>query len=468
MAGIDAPSVSAPRTDRAGAVPPPIVSDLHAGFLRSVLHVVYDAAWLVAALVGSPWLAWKAATAPGFVKMLRERFGGGLADASFAAGGERRSRRVLVHGVSVGEIKTAVPLVESLRARHPDLEFVVSTTTDTGLEVARRFLPDCRVVRFPFDLSRPVRRFLDRVDPACVILVELEIWPNFLRESNRRGVPVAVVNGRIMGQSYDRYKVFRRFMPQFDRISLFCAQGEDYAERFRDLCAAPERVMITGNIKADGLRIGPVDPGEELRELLGGGAGQPVVVAGSTHDPEERFVVEAWRSSFGAARLIVVPRHPPRCPEIRRELAAAGTAVQLLSELRRGERPDPARPVLVDTIGELEGVYGLADLVFVGGSLIPHGGQNMLEPAAQGKPVLFGPHVENFVQEVRLLSDAGACRRVAGPEELGPAVASLLVDEEARGRMSAAGLRAVEAQKGATALTVAALEERCLSALSEA
>jgi 3-deoxy-D-manno-octulosonic-acid transferase len=423
------------------------------------LHFGYDLAWIAAAVAGVPWLAWRSLRDRAFYRMVKERMGVGLPTLRGPA------PRILVHGVSVGEVKVALPLVRELARQHPDYEVVVSTTTNSGLEVARKLLEGTTVVRFPADLSPFVRLFLRRIRPACVILIELEIWPNFLREANRAGIPVAVVNGRITENSYSQYLLFKRTLPQFNRISLFCVQLPAYAERFLALHVDPERVLLTGNIKADGLKVGPVEPGEEIRRLVGGRPGQAVVVAGSTHHPEERWVVDAWRTGTPEARLVLVPRHPDRCREIARSLAAEGAAPQLLSDLRAGAEPsDPDRPVLVDTIGELERIYGLADLVFVGGTLIEHGGQNVLEPAAQGRPVLFGPSVANFVQEAALLLDFGAGRQVPARGALARVLAELAQDAEARARMSRAGLEAVDTQRGAAVKTVRALGERCLAA----
>jgi 3-deoxy-D-manno-octulosonic-acid transferase len=438
--------------------PAPIRHDPNPGALRSALHFGYDVAWVVAAIAGLPWLAWRSLRDRAFFRMVKERTCLGVPRLTGSA------PRILVHGVSVGEVKVAVPLVRELAQRHPNYEVVVSSTTNSGIEVARKVLDGVRVVRFPADLSPLVRLFLRRIRPACVILIELEIWPNFLREANRSGIPVAVVNGRITESSYAQYLLFKRTLPQFNRISLFCVQGGAYADRFRALHVDQRRVILTGNIKADGLKIGPVDPGEELRRLLGGRPGQTVLVAGSTHHPEERWVVEAWRKGTPGARLILVPRHPDRCREVARALAAEGSPAQLLTDLRAGlEAPDPDRPVLVDTIGELERIYGLADVVFVGGTLVDHGGQNMLEPAAQGRSVVFGPSVANFAQEAALLIESGACRQVSDRHGLPDALAELARGGELRERMSRAGLEAVATQRGAAEATVRALSERCLA-----
>jgi len=437
--------------------PAPILSDPNPGVLRGLLHGFYDFLWLFVIVVASPWWAWRCLRDEGFRTMVRQRLG--WTAPRLARSGRPR---VLVHGVSVGEVKSAAALVRMIRERDPETDVVISTTTDTGLEVARKLYPELTVVRFPLDLGFCVGRFLARIAPSVVVLVELEIWPNFLRACNRKGLPIAVVNGRIRSESYSSYRVFR-FLPQFNRISLFCVQQDEYAKRFLELSGDPGRVLVTGNLKIDGLDVGQRDPGEELVQLLGGRPDQPVLVGGSTHEPEERLLIDAWREATPEARLILVPRHPPRAPALVEGLDAAGIRVQRLTRLRAGaEEPDATRPVVVDTVGELERIYGLADLVFVGGSLIPHGGQNMLEPAAAGCPVLYGPSVENFVQEASLLEQAGASRRLADAAELPSALRECLDDAEGRERMGRAGLEAVKAQGGATELTFQALAGRCL------
>jgi 3-deoxy-D-manno-octulosonic-acid transferase len=442
-----------PLGPRARPYPPAIRGDPAPGLSRALLHGLYDLAWLAFAVLGSAWLLWKSARQAGFGRMVRERLGAGL-----AAVPPRTRPRILVHGVSVGEVKAARSLVAALEEAHPELEVVLSCTTNTGLEMAQKLYPAHRAVRFPADLSWVVRRFLRALDPALVILVELEVWPNFLRECNREGRPVAVVNGRIARESHRRYLVFRRLLPEFNRISLFCVQSAEYARRFGMLGIDPARVCVTGNVKFDGLRTGPAEASEVLARFVQPEPGRHVIVAGSTHHPEEELVVRAARRAAPDARLVLVPRHPTRCAEIVEALRAAGFPTQRLTELRAGMPLDARVPLVVDTIGELERVYALADLVFVGGSLVPHGGQNMLEPAAQGKAVLFGPHVDNFDQEAALLLAAGACRRVADAAELERELARLAADADERARMGRAGIEAVVAQRGATRLTLAALE----------
>lgn len=437
------------------ALPQPVRGDQHGGLFRALLHGLYDAAWLLGLVLGSPWLAVRCLKGAGFRRMVVER----LRPPAISPPRPGDRPRVLVHGVSVGEIKAALALVQSLERDRPDLEVVLSTTTTTGQAMARKLFPGHALVRFPADLSFLVSLFLRRVRPEAVVLIELEVWPNFLRIANRHGVPVAVVNGRITAKSYDRYRWFRRLLPQFDRISLYCAQSDAYAARFVALGVRAERVHVTGNIKVDGLHVGRLDPGDELRARLGAAKGQAVLVAGSTHEPEELLLVEAWRASGQGARLVLVPRHPERAPDVQRALFERGVEAELLTELRQQDAAgDPARVAIADTIGELERLYALSDLAFVGGSLVAHGGQNVLEPAAQGVPVLVGPHVHNFRQEVALLVECGACRKVADGRQLAEVLGELLMDPARSRAMGQAGLAAVASQRGATQATWRVLE----------
>ena len=438
--------------------PPPLGRDPNPGLWISFLYTLYDFTWTLLIVGGSPWWVTRSLYDRDFRRMVRQRLTLALPELPCKRPGRRR---VQVHGVSVGEIKASQSLVRSLVEQH---EVIVSASTDTGIQIARQVYPDLKVVRFPLDHSIPVGRFLRHVEPDLVVLMELEIWPRFLRGANRRAVPVAIVNGRITEASFRTYRRFGATLPQFNRVTVFAAQDECYAERFARLAGSDERVVVTGNVKVDGLRTGPVAHDErfaELQRLAGARAGQAVIVAGSTHSPEERDVTGAFQRGAPDARIILVPRHPGRAADIAADLASGGTQVQLLTRLRAGERPDPARPLVVDTIGELERVYGLADLVFVGGSLIPHGGQNMLEPAAQGLPVIYGPHVANFAQEAAFLEEAGASLRVRDAHELEQSVHRLMADEELRGTMAAAGVLAVEGQRGASELSLRVLRERC-------
>ena len=429
------------------------------GLRRRILQVFYDS------MIGLVWLL----VLPVFLlcglfkpRMARKALSlstWGLSKLPFSSPDRPR---VLVHGVSVGEIKASQSLVAALQQRY---EVIVSAFSDTGLQVARQLYPDLEVVRYPFDFFPLVQRFWRLIRPDFVLLMELEAWPYFLRSANRRGVPVAVVSGRITPESFRRYRMFGK-LPGFERISLFAAQDQAYAARFAALAGSPDRVVVTGNVKADGLRQGASD--DPALMSLRSAAGHPefVILGGSTHDPEEvHFVRAALAASEGRAKLIVVPRHPNRSEAVAQAIAdllPAEAKVERLSVLREaGAVGAPDSVLLVDTIGELERLYGLADIVFIGGSLIPHGGQNMMEPAAQGCPVVYGPHVQNFLNETAMLEKAGAARRVVDAQELQIALAELMSDAGMRDRMGEAGRKAVIAERGATKATLNALQERC-------
>lgn len=447
------------------AAPPPIRSDPNRGHLRFLLHAVYSVVAGIVVILAAPWWIGRSFLDAHFRTMILGRLTIGLRRLP-----PTEHPRILVHGVSVGEVKAAQPIVRAIARAHPRAEIIVSATTGTGLEVGAKLFSDLPVVGFPADFEFLVRRFLRRVRPTCVVLIELEIWPNFLRCANRAGVPVVVANGRITDRSFRRYGVFRSTLPQFNRISLFCAQDETYAKRFTELAHSGARVVVTGNVKADGLRLGrpwspdrrretePGSPEAQAEGLAGVAESDLVIVAGSTHGDEDSWVARAVLAGAPGARLVLAPRHPTRTREIVSALAQLDLRAQLWTVIRTGEEAvDPGRPLVVDTIGDLESFYAIADLVFVGGSLVPHGGQNMLEPAGLGRPVIYGPHVANFSHEAALLEDHGASIRVADRAELERVFAQLVADPDRREAMGIAAIRAVGTQRGASDLTLEAL-----------
>ena len=372
--------------------------------------------------------------------------------------------RIWIHAVSVGEAVVAATLAEALLAQLNHHEIVVSTTTPTGQEVARRRFGEDRAFYLPLDFSGPVRRAFRRTKPDVLVLMELEIWPNLVATAARGGVPVVVVNGRISAESLPRYRRVKRFLRKsMERIAAFGVQTEAYAERFREIGASPERVVVTGSLKYDGVKTEP-DPEAEAwaRTELRVRKGERLLLGGSTHRTEEVALAEAWRSitpdpADGKApwRLVIAPRHPPRIPAVEAELAKAGVRTVRRTSMRTSTREDrPAEIdretiILVDTVGELGRFYHAADLVFVGGSLIPHGGQNPIEPAGIGRPVVHGPHMFNFQETVELLRDAHGARQVGSAEELGAAVRELAADRSARERLGLAAREAILSRQGA-------------------
>jgi 3-deoxy-D-manno-octulosonic-acid transferase len=369
---------------------------------------------------------------------------------------------VWFHGVSVGEVHLLRQVVAAFRRRHPGRPCVVSTTTDTGFAEARRCFPDLTVIHFPFDFSWSVARTLRAVRPALVVLAESELWPNFLLAARRQGVPVAVINGRMSPRTFARY---RRLGPLarwlFGRLDLLALQTEEYAEAVRALGVPAGRVHVTGSVKFDGAIADQHNPRtEELRRLFGVTADDLVWVAGSTQAPEEDVTLAVYRRAREAhpnLRLFLVPRQRDRFDEVGRLLERGG-----LPFVRRSALPSSfpiPRIVLVDTIGELGALWGLADVAFVGGSLDGRrGGQNMIEPAAYGAAVVFGPHVWNFRDVAARLVRGGAARQVGGAEELDAVVRELLADAAQRRRLGAAAMAFVRGQQGATERTLDLLD----------
>jgi 3-deoxy-D-manno-octulosonic-acid transferase len=343
---------------------------------------------------------------------------------------------------------------------------VISTITSTGLEVARKHFPQNLSFFYPIDMTFAVRRVLEAVRPSLIVLVELELWPTFLTIAKRSGVPIAVVNGRISERSYRRYKLVRRLITR--PIRKFCVQNEEYARRFLGLGVEPSRVLITGNLKYDTTAVdAAADPAARAREIrakLGIAPDAPVIVAGSTHPTEERACVEAWKrlsAEHPGLRLVVVPRHMERLNDVLKDIESAGAKPVRKTQLDSGTGTGTGTNdvIVVDTMGELSRIYLIADAVFVGGSLIPHGGQNMLEPAALGKAVLFGPHVRNFRAIAEDLIKAGGAEMVADAAALGTSLAKLLRDRDGARRMGERGREFVESHRGAAKRTVEVLKE---------
>lgn len=322
-------------------------------------------------------------------------------------------RKVIwLHCVSVGETNAARPLVDELLERFPDHRLIISTTTKTGQELAQTLFKDNAdaVVYFPFDFRFAVRRALDRFKPSVVLLMETEIWPRFIRESKVNGAKIAIVNGRLSERSVSRYKLVRSFIARVLRdIDLALMQGSNDANRLISLGMPGAKTIVTGNLKFDvGTTEADAATTEYLRNRFGLDGSRPLVVAASTHEPEERWVLDAFCSAANGAkpepRLLIAPRHPARFDSVAKLIDHfrhdTTNEWQPYSMARRSELESDgdrnADVMLLDSIGELRSVYPLADIVFVGGSLIPHGGQSVLEPAAAGSAIITGHCTYNF------------------------------------------------------------------------
>lgn len=368
---------------------------------------------------------------------------------------------IWVHAVSVGEVLAAKSLVSAMQARFPGRPIFVSTTTATGQSVARERLEGVSgFFYFPFDWQGPVRRAFQRIRPAAVIILETEIWPNFLREARRRNVPVVFVNSRISERSMRRFRRFRPVIGDFySRVmsdgAVFLAQSRDDARRLSEMGAPDNKIEVMGNLKYD---HEPPMLGKFGKWLAGQIREQerwPVVIAGSVVAGEEEAVLAAYdivQRQWRRALLVLAPRKPERFDAAENAIAEAGWKGVRRSRLDLQTPLDESADVIVlDSIGELAGLYALADAVFIGGSLVPAGGHNILEPAWFSKPPVYGPSMENFRDMAAKFSSAGAGIQVTSAERLGKAWIDLIRDTTRRDEMGRKARALVEANRGATA-----------------
>jgi 3-deoxy-D-manno-octulosonic-acid transferase len=424
------------------------------------VYLLYSFLTAVVFVVASPYFLYQALRYNKYVGSIAQRLG--YLPVSFNLDGDES---IWVHAVSVGEVLSARPLISELRACYPKLRLFLSTTTLTGQQLARRSVSDVDgVFYFPFDWTITARRTLNVVRPRLFVMTETEIWPNLLRECKRRGVRTLMVNGRISYRSFPRYRLIRPFMKRvLADIDRFCVQGEETSRRLVDLGADPARIVITGSLKFDSLETTPT-PGRGRGRVLRFfrvPQNRPVIIAGSTLKGEEEPVVRAFnrvRASGVNALLVVAARHPERFGEVERLCRHEG-----LSVVRRTELPIDAEPradaVVLDTIGELAQLYQIATVVFIGGSLVPAGGHNILEPALYGKPVVFGPHMQNFGEIVETFLSNGAAIQVRTAGELEETMLSLIGDPVRRARVGAAARALVESNRGARDRTVTVIRD---------
>lgn len=364
---------------------------------------------------------------------------------------------IWLHAVSVGEAIAARPLLKALATRYPGHALLVSNTTETGRSIAMGFQEIDACIYFPFDFLPAVKKVLRQLKPRAIIVMETEIWPNFTRHAARLGIPLLLANGRISDRSFSRYLTFRWFFR--DTLRLFtrlCTQTEVDRERLIAIGAPPERTVRTGNLKYDiPFRHLSGDDVATLREHYSIPAELAVICAGSTHPGEEEHIIAAYRELTTSRHdlfLVLVPRHPERAGNVSSLLEGAGLGFRRRTELDTTEkRPFRGGEVLlVNTIGELMGLYALADMVFVGGSLVPTGGHNLLEPASVGIPSLFGPHMSNFREIAALVLEHRAGIQVNGPAELAGAIRSLLDNPDLARELGRNGLTMMRENGGAT------------------
>jgi 3-deoxy-D-manno-octulosonic-acid transferase len=370
-------------------------------------------------------------------------------------------RTIWIHAVSVGETRAAMPLIRKIRQEYPDFLIIVSNVTETGHVIALENKEVDLCLFFPFDFSWAVRRALSTVDPELIIIVETEIWPNFTRQAHQLDIPLILVNGRISDRSFPRYR-FMRFLlrPILEYFSAFCMQSQVDAERIIVLGAQSERVENTGNLKFDhDLREVTTEEIQRKKNQYRFPEQVAILVAGSTHEGEEKQLLEAYRQIAEQIDrkliLVLIPRHPERKREVQSLLKESGFKYRLRSSLQEGDKLfSPGDVLLVDTLGEVLDFYSVADLVFVGGSLVPVGGHNLLEAALLRKPVLFGPYVHNFKEISAKLIRAGAGVKVVNQQELARQSIIMLNDPVRCRAMGQAGSSLIAENAGTTERTM--------------
>jgi 3-deoxy-D-manno-octulosonic-acid transferase len=383
---------------------------------------------------------------------LRERLGGRLPSR------QEIGPLVWFHAVSVGEVLSLRSFVPELRRARPGVEIALSALTNTGFRMAREKVEDVDHLFFiPFDFAFAVRKAFRRLKPDLLVLAESEFWPRLLREARRAGCPVLVINGRVSERSFRRMRRFGPLIrPVLRNVTRFLVQTEADRRRLEAAGVSTERIAVAGNLKCE-TRLPSVAEEEvrAMRAAIGLGPSDRVLIGGSVHRGEEGPLLKAFqeaRAKRPEIRFILAPRHPEQFAAIDQELAPRGLTVRRRSEDRAA---GPWDVFLLDTIGELARFYALADAAFVGGSLIPRGGQNLLEPAFYGKPVFFGPHMKNFAALAEAFIEGGGARRVSNPEEL--RAMFLFEDEAASAAMGERARKILTSLQGATARTLAAI-----------
>ena len=419
-----------------------------------MLPILLNFFYAVVLVIIFPWFVWQFLRKGKYRKDVVARFWGETLI--------RRGNRpcIWLHAVSVGEVNLLAHLIDQLQRRLSDVEIVISATTDTGLELARQKYPSHLVFRCPLDFSWSVRRTLDRIRPDVLVLAELEIWPNLIDLASRRGVRVAVINGRLSDSSYRGYIRIRRLVKRlFGKLDVVAVQNQEYATRFQSLGVLTNALHVTGSLKFDGAETNRNNSNtRRLARLAGFHPGDVVFLAGSTQAPEEELAVAVFRelvTKHPQLRLVLVPRHPERFRDVAVLLDRSGFIWQRRSALDSSMKlsADAPRILLVDVIGELAAWWGTADIAYVGGSMGNRGGQNMIEPAAYGAVVSFGPNTKNFRDVVRAMLAVPCAVVVHNRQELARFVERAIEDQQFAESYGQAARQLVAGQLGATART---------------
>ena len=428
------------------------------------MPLIFDSLYLAASLLGSPYLIFKIITSKRYRSGLNQRFG---------IIKERLSNKpgIWVHGASVGEVITAKSIIERIDEEFPEWETFISATTNTGFSVAEKTFLNKNIFYFPLDLSWVTKKVILKKKPRFILLIELEIWPNFLISAFKKNIPVIIVNGRISNKSVKAYRTISRISKDFrnsltSELNVFCARTEFDAQRFRDLGIPGKQIFVTGTMKYDNIPT-HIDKNisKELAELFHINDDDLVLVGGSTHAGEEEILIrvfERLNKAYPNLKLILAPRHVERTREVSRLIEKTGFVPVLKTEAERSGykwQNTKREIILIDTVGDLEKVYSISNFVFVGKSLVPSGGQNMMEPAGMGNPVIFGPHTFNFKEEVDLLLENSAAKVVKTEEELFETVEFFIKNPDAAKEMGLKAQKVVNGKRGATERNIEILRD---------
>jgi len=415
------------------------------------MFIFYNLLLASVALISLPWWLFQMRL-PKYRAGLRERLGSVPQRLSNA-----RPGGIWVHAVSVGEVLAVGQLIAELKNKYPDRQVFISTTTATGQALARQRFGEERVFFMPLDFGFAVRPYLKALQPQLLVLAETEFWPNLLHLAGKRGIAVATVNARISDRSFPRYQRFRWFFRRvLSEIDLFLAQTTEDAERLRAIGAATERVRVSGNLKFDIRPSAESALVNDLRAVIP--KSTPVIVCGSTAEGEEEPLLEAFKTvqqQFSSAIMILAPRHPERFEKVVALISSAGITLQRRSTWSASQPIVPGI-FLLDSVGELAAVYALSSIAFVGGSLVPTGGHNILEPAQYGAAILVGPHTFNF-REIMNLFKQGDAVKVVTAESIGPQLLTLLRQPEEREALGHRAKNLFANHAGATRRTLEAL-----------
>jgi len=408
-----------------------------------MISIVADFFYLVFVIAVLPYYIIKFFTVPSSRLGLFERFG-------FMSPSKSEKSVIWLHGASVGELKSAEGLIKKLREQYKDYELVLSSITPTAQLLLRKIYPDLRSVTFPIDLSWAVKRSIKKINPKLIVLLEQEIWPNFIQAASARNIPVVLIGARITEKSLRRYNILSWiFKPTLNRISHFGVQDESYFTRYKTLGVPDDKMTITGNMKYDNIP-NPQITDTRLQMELGIKGMDIVLIGGSTHSSEEEVLLEAYKSlkaDIKNLRLVLAPRHPERFHDVEDLIRAKGHECVRYS--KRDNAKSQTAVIFIDTMGELMKIYQLATIVFVGGSLVSKGGHNILEPIALGKPAIFGPYMYNFQESADALIKAGACVMIKDKNKLTGKIRELLARPDFN-EIGKRGLEFIKSKRGAT------------------